>query len=330
MPLACLHLGADTGKTVECPSCAGTVRLKLHACERFAKCTLGKPVEGVACCVTCEDREPITPIRRVRIPLEGHHFNGSILRFGGKLLLATRHNWTRSRIWLHELASLDSPRVLWSAELDTGTIHGAEDPRLFEFENKLHVAFTAYNGRDTRMAVLRLGFDWATETLWFPHYLRAKSWEKNWSFFETGALHSVYSGKPWRVVRHWGANAVDVDETRFVLPYSGGEIRGGASPVRVGDEFYHWFHGFKRADGRTIYSVGVMTFDAATLLPRRVCRDPVMIAEHDGGGDKSVVYPCGAILDGDRWHVSYGFQDQDVRLAVLDVSDVERVLHDIQ
>lgn len=46
----CTKLGADTGETVECPSCRGTVQLKLYTCETYGTCTLGKAVKGVACC----------------------------------------------------------------------------------------------------------------------------------------------------------------------------------------------------------------------------------------------------------------------------------------
>ena len=53
----CIHLGADTGKTVACGSCSGRVRIKLRACAIHEECTLGKKVVGVACCAECRDRQ---------------------------------------------------------------------------------------------------------------------------------------------------------------------------------------------------------------------------------------------------------------------------------
>lgn len=52
---ACAHLGPETGGAVECPTCAGTVRLKLMACAVHGQCTTAKRVEGVACCAGCPD-----------------------------------------------------------------------------------------------------------------------------------------------------------------------------------------------------------------------------------------------------------------------------------
>lgn len=59
---SCRFRGAATGETVCCPSCRGHVELKVFACEKFPSgCTLGLPVAGVACCVGCTAREPVTP-----------------------------------------------------------------------------------------------------------------------------------------------------------------------------------------------------------------------------------------------------------------------------
>src|SRR4051794_10412603 len=36
--LPCVHLGAPTGATVDCPTCTGHVRLKLFACTLHEEC----------------------------------------------------------------------------------------------------------------------------------------------------------------------------------------------------------------------------------------------------------------------------------------------------
>jgi hypothetical protein len=45
----------------ECPTCAGTVRLKVLACSRHGACTVGTPLPGIACCAGCSDYEPASP-----------------------------------------------------------------------------------------------------------------------------------------------------------------------------------------------------------------------------------------------------------------------------
>jgi hypothetical protein len=52
---ACTHLGRATGATVACPSCRGTVALKLFTCAVHGQCTQAKAVAGIACCATCPD-----------------------------------------------------------------------------------------------------------------------------------------------------------------------------------------------------------------------------------------------------------------------------------
>jgi len=53
----CQHLGDSTGKQ-ECTSCQGTVRIKLYACAIHGETTLGKKLDGIACCDQCPDYAP--------------------------------------------------------------------------------------------------------------------------------------------------------------------------------------------------------------------------------------------------------------------------------
>lgn len=57
-PAACIHRGESTG-TQECPTCSGTVKLKVFTCAIHGECTIQKRIEGVACC-PCDDYENTT------------------------------------------------------------------------------------------------------------------------------------------------------------------------------------------------------------------------------------------------------------------------------
>lgn len=48
----CRHLG-DSTRQQECDSCAGKTRIKIFACAIHGECTLGKKLEGLACCSGC-------------------------------------------------------------------------------------------------------------------------------------------------------------------------------------------------------------------------------------------------------------------------------------
>lgn len=54
----CVYLGPTTGSTIDCPTCAGKVSLKLYACAVHGSCTLGKAVGATACCADCHDYRP--------------------------------------------------------------------------------------------------------------------------------------------------------------------------------------------------------------------------------------------------------------------------------
>lgn len=52
---ACINLGKPTGETRTCETCTGKVELKVMTCDVHGTCTIGKPVDGLACCKGCGD-----------------------------------------------------------------------------------------------------------------------------------------------------------------------------------------------------------------------------------------------------------------------------------
>lgn len=55
----CRHLG-DELRREECPTCDPTykISLKVLACSIHGECTIGKQLDGLACCATCPDYSP--------------------------------------------------------------------------------------------------------------------------------------------------------------------------------------------------------------------------------------------------------------------------------
>ena len=96
--------------------------------------------------------------------------------------------------------------------------------------------------------------------------------------------------------------------------------------MRVGEEFYHFFHAMFESGGHKTYAAGVYTFAAAPPFAiRRVAPIPVLLAETNARR-QAVVFPCGALLRDDRWVISYGYHDQECRVAVIAAADIERLL----
>lgn len=57
----CIHLG-DSIRTELCPTCAGTVKVKIFSCSVHKECTLGKYIENIHCCGTCSEYKVQSPI----------------------------------------------------------------------------------------------------------------------------------------------------------------------------------------------------------------------------------------------------------------------------
>jgi predicted GH43/DUF377 family glycosyl hydrolase len=169
------------------------------------------------------------------------------------------------------------------------------------------------------------------EEVWAPEYEGRSAWEKNWQFFEhDGELHSVYTVQPHVVLRHDGRRAVEAGRSTPAFPWQGLALRGGAPPVRVGEEYYHFFHTLEEVGGEYIYRLGLDTFAAQPpFAVRRIVERPLLSPdEHDRPPDsnKRVVFPCGALLRGERWLVSHGCHDRECRIAVYAADEIERQL----
>lgn len=51
-PRQCASLGPELRRE-QCPSCSGHVQIKVFACATHGECTIGQPIDGLACCSGC-------------------------------------------------------------------------------------------------------------------------------------------------------------------------------------------------------------------------------------------------------------------------------------
>lgn len=294
------------------------------------------------CCGDCPEAGGPAPLRRVRIPSEllarggdDRRFNPSVIRHQGRLVLAYRTGLAGSNIFTCELSGPDytpGPSALLNlAHREAG--YGREDPRFFHHQGRLHLAFIGVKGKvgPTSQLYARLSDDLRVEEIYYPHFAHRPGWEKNWGFFEwEEKLYAAYSIRPQHVIyRIDGGAAFPVCGSPNPLPWSGGHLRGGAAPVRVDKEFLCWAHGQVWKDGVNTYSIGAYAFRAEP--PFEVTRQtptpvmwPVECKNHPPG--YSVIFPAGAVLEGNRWVVSYGVQDQWVEIAEFDAAAVDRAM----
>jgi predicted GH43/DUF377 family glycosyl hydrolase len=288
---------------------------------------------------------PLAPLDRRRIPpaiLVGVAFNASLIRYQDRLLLAYRDGWGGSQIHVAELDEHLSPvrsTVLVGLNHERATV-GREDPRLFVHQGKLHVAFVGVAKPDeviaTSVLYARLSDDLRVEQVYYPHLAGRNRNEKNWSFFShDDELYCTYAIAPHHRILHVeGDQVAEAIESWNPAKWTGGPLRGGASPVRVGDQYYHFFHGRVRTPAGVVYNLGCYTFEARP--PFRVLRStvhPLLLADLDTRpkpDSYAVLFTCGAMLDGGRWRISAGIHDSWIEVIDLDPDQVEARLHSVE
>lgn len=324
----------DLGAKIPHQPCASP----LHRCNRFGDMTskTGHCMDEDRACCDCE-HHPVNQ-RAAADPL-AEHFNPSLVEWRGHTLLATRKGWTRSRIYLTELGADLKPT---GAPVELKLAHplakvGQEDPRLMVFGDRLQLWFVGvelHKGQTrTHQLVADLDEDLQPVNVWAPQYAhRQYPREKNWSPFVApdGNLCSVYSISPHVVLCHRGTIAEEVARVPWFPVLGGyGHLRGGAPPVRVGDEYYHFFHTmtWDAELKHKKYALGVYTFDAT--FPFAPKRGPVILKTPPAdrpGWYASVVFPCGALLRGDEWLVSYGVHDHRYEIGRWSRAEVDAAL----
>lgn len=327
----CRHLGEPTGETRECAACVRT-QVPLRRCALHVLCTEFLPVKDVKHCRECPDAAPLkervssssssattTPLSIARSLVArldedclaphfpGKRFNSALIERPDGYLLAYRHGWAGSDVYLVHLDRAFKARGdPWKLDLfhPREANYGREDPRLFWFRGRLHVAYVGVVGGHsilhTSMLYARLSKDFMeVEEVYYPRIPGRRSWEKNHSYFEwAGDLYAIYTITPHRILRIDGEHTEWAHETTTPVTWQHGEMRGGASPVRVGDEFWHFFHARTGAKNRLVYNMGVYVFSARP--PFEVLRytpRPVLEADPttNPGNYASVVFPNGAV-----------------------------------
>jgi|GEM_PF-4467253 len=271
----------------------------------------------------------LPPLSRTFVDVPG--FNPGMVEHRGTLWFAPRNH---ERLYLYALdAGTFQPQARTAPPLNLShplATNGHEDARLFVHGGELHAGFVGIKSGKKRheLRISQLYANLTTGEVVAPSFPGVQPVEKNWGWFEhDGELYAVYSISPHVVVRLR-------DGERFAtanqLPWSGGYLRGGAPPVRVGDRYVCWFHGATEEKSGRVYNVGVYEFEAAP--PFRVLRQspaPLLWASGEDAvedGSKRVVFPCGAVLRGGEWLVSSGSADAMCEVMRWRADDVSGVL----
>ena len=339
IPLTLRHECRHLGERLPGQPCGSTLHRCGYdgiTCSRFVPCK-----DAARVCASCEFH---TPYGRQRIwkfdetnlhpGWPGKRFNPSLIEYGNGYLLAWRHGWAGCEIYLSRL-DWDFKPMADPVQLHLqhpAAVYGREDGRLFWHRGQLHITFTGVmNERGslhTNVLYAPLDDRLRVERVYFPRITGRLSWEKNHAYFECdGRLYTIYGYQPHRILAIDG----DYSEWAHSTPSPAtwtvkGEIRGGASPVLIGSEYWHWFHSREETPGGRRYCLGVYTFSPRPPFEvKRLTTRPLLWADF---GDKpadqycAAVFPCGAVRQGSRWLVSMGVHDRWGEVWEFDHNDV--------
>ena len=142
-----------------------------------------------------------------------------------------------------------------------------------------------------------------------------KKYEKNWlPFLHDNRLHILYKANPWHVVGYGLTWSDRQSYNGEGVSWSHGDVRGGTSPVKVGDRYFTFPHSSLPWRGRyRRYYAGAMSFDAAPpFTPRMITPEPILQgSQNDPWAQRKplVVFPCGALYRNGTWLVTLGIND---------------------
>lgn len=291
----------------------------------------------------------VLPIAR-----EGLAYNSGLAELAdGRRMLATRvyrEDVKRCTIELRELAGAHDAETGWHSlpvgpmGLPQDEIAELEDCRLIQHKGRWYAAYTEgrYNRQPflslQRLARLRddLTFDRMVPLAYGQLGRRS---EKNWQFFShEGRMHFTYMTNPHVVVELAADGTAKVEHvTRPPIHWPYGSLAGGTPPIRVGDEYVSFFHGYiPHASRSRRYVMGVYAFEAkAPFAITRLSRVLLIGTgqERTTPNPKGaywnplVVFPTGAVREADgSWTVSLGVNDTFDAIARFTGEEIDRAL----
>jgi len=219
--------------------------------------------------------------------------------------------------------------------------YGVEDPRIVKIEDKYlmtYVSISTHEGVSTSLAISKDLKSWKRQgiifreqnkdVVFFPEKIKGKyvALHRPEGFFEFSRPSIWVSYSPDFI--YWGR------ERSILQPRPGAwdhdRIGAGAPPIKTKKGWLEIYHGVKRIDGITFYSVGAVLLDLKNpekALARSYADNPLIKSEKDyekSGFMSNVVFPTGAIADlnGKDVLIYSGGADSIVSVRKLRVNDI--------
>lgn len=236
------------------------------------------------------------------------------------------------------------PRESFEQKQVPGGNSGCEDPRLTKIGNKIYMLYTAFDGKNPPRVALtwilakdfvKQKWTWAKPVLIsppdiddkdaciFPEKIKGRYFIIHRSGDDIDSAFSPtldFDGKTW------------LEEYRWILPRAGmwdsKKVGIAAPPIKTKKGWVLFYHGVSGEDG--FYRVGACLLDLEdpTKVIARLDK-PLFEPETDyeqKGIISNVVFPCGAVLVGEKIFVYYGGGDKVVGVATVKIEDLLKSL----
>lgn len=290
-------------------------------------------------------------------------FNPSIIRWRGTLLMSFRvipnpqqpFHSKLGLVWLNEeFEPITRPQLLdtqWEDPLSIQSVPSrSEEMRLVTVGNDLYMVYSdnkdhVLSGVGFCLYIAKLSYDGeyftVLENRCINDYPRShsKKREKNWVPFDyQGRMLLAYSLSPHDVFE-WvkGTNSCQsFTWSDGPICWDWGELRGGTSALKVGNEYLAFFHSSKwmasvqsmKSHGKAVahYFMGAYTFSTEPPFKiNKISPSPILAPGFYTGrhykpywGSIKAIFPCGYIFDDNYIWVTYGKQDHEIWVAKMD------------
>ena len=230
------------------------------------------------------------------------------------------------------------PKKPFEQKLQTGANSGCEDPRLVKIKNKIYMFYTAFDGKNPpRVALTSIGvgdflkrkWNWDSPILISPPHFDDK---------DAAMFPEKFNGK--YIIIHRSGEDIDLsfhknldftegkwlEEYRWIMPRKGWwdskKVGIAASPIKTKKGWILLYHGISEEDSN--YRVGAVLTklnNPIEIISRLdyPLFEPETPYEREGWY-KNVVFPCGAVLIGEKLVIYYGAGDMVVGVASINLN----------
>ena len=238
--------------------------------------------------------------------------------------------------WRTELAAwtgTKTVRVIPPAGLEQ---HSIEDGRFFTYKGKLCLSYTVatQKGCVVQYGEIQMGEDsWRIVNAFQPKYENNDftRLQKNWSFWEQdGKLYAAYQRNPEQIILQIEGDQV-VQQFKTKSPeWVFGQIRGGTAPIERNGLWLQFFHSSTRnpksAWSWTYYLGALLMETKPPFQIVSISRFPIMAGTERyfpiNHWKPRVLFPAGALKQGDDYLVSLGVNDSATGKVLLTEADL--------